>query len=58
MEKVKQSQIKKLDASKSGFDIKLGKLPFEKFEKWFNDHYEGDAKLIHADLQKKLEKTK
>lgn len=43
---------KKLDASKTGFDKNLGKLPFEKFEKWFNDRYEGDAKKVYSGLNK------
>ena len=51
-EKKVESKTKKLDASKTGFDKNLGKLPFEKFEKWFNDRYEGDAKKVHAELNK------
>lgn len=47
-----EKKVKKLDASKTGFDVKLGKLPFEKFEKWFNARYEGDPKKVHADLKK------
>lgn len=46
------AEKKKLDASKTGFDKKLGKLSFEKFEKWFNSRYEGDAKKIHTALNK------
>jgi len=45
-------KAKKLDASKTGFDKKLGKLPFETFEKWFDGRYEGDAKKVHAELSK------
>lgn len=47
-----KSTKKKLDASKTGFDKNLGKLPFDNFEKWFNDRYEGDAKKVHTELNK------
>ena len=47
-----EKKVKKLDASKTGFDAKLKKLPFEKFEKWFDSRYEGDAKKVYASLGK------
>jgi hypothetical protein len=50
VEKVEKN-LKK-DASKTGFDKKLGKLPVDVFEKWFNERFTGDAKKIHADLKK------
>jgi len=52
MPEKKVEKQKKLDASKTGFDKKLGKLPFEKFETWFSKRYEGDAKKVHAGLNK------
>lgn len=56
MPEKKEKQVKKLDATKTGFSTQMGKMPLEKFEKWFNSRYEGgDPKKIHAELKKQAE---
>lgn len=47
-----KKELKKLDASKTGFHQNLGKLPIDVFEKWFSARYDGDAKKVHAGLNK------
>lgn len=50
-----KKEVKKRDASKTGFHTALGRLPFSKFEKWFNENYtNGDAKAVYDRLNVEL----